>query len=104
MQKSLKKSLAFLLVLTMFSTSIPMVVTAEENVPISNAATQVEPEDAYVVSEIVEKREPNMKYFRMSDGTITAAVYQYDVHYDENGTLVDIDNTFSEGTDESEAV
>lgn len=33
-----------------------------------------------------------------------AAVYQYDVHYDENGKWVDIDNTFEEGMDESEAV
>ena len=61
--------------------------------------------EAFVVGEIEEKRESNVKHFKMSDGTITAAVYPYAVHYmNEDGRLVDIDNSFTDGRDENDDV
>ena len=42
------------------------------------------------------RREENMKYFLMSDGTYTAAQYGVPVHYkDENNHWQDIDNTLN---------
>ncbi|MBE6563267.1 MAG: DNRLRE domain-containing protein [Ruminococcaceae bacterium] len=54
----------------------------------------VENVEAEVIGELTEKREANVKHFRMSDGSVKAAIYPVDVHYeDENGALQDIDNT-----------
>lgn len=52
--------------------------------------SETEPE---IIGEIVEKRKLNEKHFLQSDGTIIAAVYPRDVHYEEDGKLIDIDNT-----------
>lgn len=35
--------------------------------------------EVYALSELKRKRESNVKHYRMSDGSITAAVYPYDV-------------------------
>lgn len=53
----------------------------------------------YVVEEVKAKKEANVKHFRMSDGTFTAASYDAPVHYNEDGEWKDIDNTLSETTD-----
>ena len=50
----------------------------------------------YVMRELAEKREANVKYYLLSDRTSRAVVYPYDVHYlDENGKWQDIDNTLT---------
>lgn len=103
-RKSVKRILAFVLMTTVFMTEIPTLAfeqgrmeahgmepttaidTAED---LTNSS-----EEAYVVSEITEKRESNIKHFRMSNGNITAAVYPFDVHYeDEEGKMQNIDNS-----------
>lgn len=62
-------------------------------------------EDIQIMGEITGKRESNVKHFRMSDGSISAAVYPYEVHYeDEQGMLEDIDNTLEEEDDENDKV
>lgn len=67
-----------------------------------DSVTKQEP---YVVSEVVEKREPNIKHFRMSDGSYVAAVYPHDVHYEDvNGSLQDINNSLSLETDNNTSV
>lgn len=53
----------------------------------------------YASWEIESKRELDTKYFKMSDGSTVAAVYPFNVHYEENGKLLDIDNTPTEGKD-----
>ncbi|MBQ3075370.1 MAG: hypothetical protein IJC26_04810, partial [Clostridia bacterium] len=58
-----------------------------------------------VLLELEELREPNKKTFRMSDGTFREAIYPYDVHYeDENGVLLDIDNSLVKDVDGGEGV
>ncbi len=46
-----------------------------------------------VVGEILEKRTINEKHYLLEDGSIKAVIYPEAVHYEEDGKLVDIDNT-----------
>ena len=58
--------------------------TPEEN-------TESEAEPAEFLSEDTEKREENVKHFRMSDGTMQAAQYAEPVHFLQSGdgTVID---------------
>ncbi|MEE0776650.1 MAG: DNRLRE domain-containing protein, partial [Bacillota bacterium] len=51
--------------------------------------------------ELEELREPAVKYFLNDDKTITAATYPYEVHFEnDEGKLVDIDNSLADSADE----
>lgn len=63
--------------------------TPEEN-------TESEAEPAEILSEDTEKREENVKHFRMSDGTMQAAQYAESVHFLKDGVWTDYDNTLTE--------
>ncbi|HMM06955.1 MAG TPA: DNRLRE domain-containing protein [Clostridiales bacterium] len=50
--------------------------------------------DREILVELTDQREANVKYFRNTDGTQTASVYDHDVHYlADDGTYQDIDNS-----------
>ena len=50
-----------------------------------------------IVTELPELREPNVKYFRNTDGTDTAYVYDHVVHYlADDGTYQEIDNSLKQ--------
>ena len=49
--------------------------------------------------EISELRGEYEKHFSLSDGTYSAVVYPYPVHYDSNGTWQEIDNTLRFGSE-----
>ena len=69
------------------------------------STTESEDSDVVIMGELVEKRESNIKHYRMSDGSITAAVYPQEVHYqDENGQFVDINNSLVDDTDGTDKV
>lgn len=51
--------------------------------------------EPYIVGEIIEKRTENTKHFLMSDRSVMAAMYNETIHYEDNGSWVDIDNSFS---------
>ncbi|MBQ4116947.1 MAG: RICIN domain-containing protein, partial [Clostridia bacterium] len=115
MMKFLKRLSSFVIALAIFFTAIPASAFYTDEDPIilaDNATTQptvnqAEEDygEAYVLSEIESKRESNAKYYRMSNGSITAAIYPYDVHFaDSNGKYQDIDNTLADGTDENDNV
>ena len=57
-------------------------------------------EKTEIVGEILEKRTLNEKHFLQEDGNIIATIYPSDIHYEKNGELVDIDNTFEESTED----
>lgn len=57
-----------------------------------------------IIGEIIEKRTLNEKHFLNKDGTIVASVYPMNVHYEENGKLVDIDNSLSDSNEEKSMV
>lgn len=63
--------------------------TPEEN-------TKSEAEPAEFLSEDTDKREENVKHFRMSDGTMQAAQYAEPVHFLKDGVWTDYDNTLTE--------
>ncbi len=48
-----------------------------------------------IIGEDISRRESNVKHYIMSDHSIMAVTYSQPVHYEENGELVDIDNTLS---------
>ena len=52
-----------------------------------------------VSGEIPELRGEYEKHFSLSDGTYSAVVYPYPVHYDSNGTWQEIDNTLRSGSE-----
>ena len=49
-----------------------------------------------VIGEDKSRREANVKHYIMNDGSMMAVSYSQDVHYEENGEWIDIDNTLSE--------
>ena len=78
--------------------------TASENAVAATKANDSS-EEPHIIGEITEKRETNMKHFRMSDGSICAAVYPYEVHYaDGNGELSEIDNSLTDEEDGNDNV
>ena len=51
--------------------------------------------------ELVDKREDNIKYFKMYDGTIQAYIYEYDVHeLDDNNVYQEVDNSFEDNNND----
>ena len=53
-----------------------------------------------IVGEIIEKRTLNEKHFLQEDGNIIATIYPSNIHYEENGQLLDIDNSLEESTED----
>ena len=79
-------------------------VYATDDTDITQTQTQVSGE-SYPLYEIIEKRESDTKHFRMSDGSITAAVYPYDVHFkNSEGEFLDIDNSLASENDGNDKV
>ena len=121
MKRTAGRILSFIVAITIFITSIPLSVVyainpSDSTVPQNSVeesvvdkkdsqADNTESEGVFVLSEMTEKRQPNMKYFRMSDGSTTAVVYPKDVHYaNEDGEYLQIDNTFKSDVDENDSV
>ncbi|MBO5653722.1 MAG: DNRLRE domain-containing protein, partial [Clostridia bacterium] len=75
-------------------------LTAQTTPSLSEEAAPQTAEDgeAEILGELTEKREANVKYFKMSDGSYSAYVYAQNVHYEENGRFLDIDNTLKSVT------
>ena len=48
------------------------------------------------MKELIELRKEREKHFLNDDGTITACIYNEDIHYLENGEYKEIDNTLVE--------
>lgn len=66
----------------------------------ANAADETE-----IISEIKEKRESNVKHFLMRNGNYAAAVYPYDIHYEnQNGELEEINNSLTAENDGNDDV
>ena len=87
-----------ILVLALFVNMLPMNVFAEEfkdQLIMQDSATleKIEAEEAYVVTEIAEKRTEYTKEFLLSNGLHMATVYADPIHYNENGQWEEIDNT-----------
>lgn len=85
--------------------TIPLQSSVSSDEMVIPSTTESEDSDVVIMGELVEKRESNIKHYRMSDGSITAAVYPQEVHYqDENGQFVDINNSLVDDTDGTDKV
>ncbi len=97
MYKHLRPFLAYLLAIAIVVTNIPMSANAEDAtespVPVVETENTETSEEPQVITELTEKRDEVTKYFAMSDGTIKACIYPQNVHYLEDGTYEEIDNT-----------
>ncbi len=109
-----RKILSIVLCLALLFTVIPLTVNAEYTSVVdtetlgtleTEETLQNDTQEPHIVFEMSEKRESNIKHYRMSDGSIKAAVYPYDVHYkNENNEYVDIDNSLTEENDGTDDV
>lgn len=114
MNKKINKLIALILCLTVSLTCVPIITssavpptsivdeTVTDDVSMDKSDESAEPTVLY---ESVEKRSDNTKHFRTSDGSYTAAVYPYDIHYiNEKGEYEDKDNSLIDGTDDGEKI
>lgn len=53
-----------------------------------------------IINEVVSERTVNSKTFLRADGSYEVAVYDTNIHYNDNGEWKEIDNSFSETKDE----
>ena len=114
--KKIKKLLVSVLCITMSISMLYQPIYAVDNTSNTNVITTAEnyeksvnvyDENPYVYEiddidyELVDKREDNIKYFKMHDGTIQAYIYEYDVHeLDENGDFQEVDNSLSDNNND----
>ena len=67
-----------------------------ENEESENETVDEQENELTVIGEDKSRREANVKHYIMNDGSMMAVSYSQDVHYEENGEWIDIDNTLSE--------
>ena len=117
----LKKAITILCVFVMVFCFLPMNVFAQEireqiqeNEALQGLTTEsieeyvMQEDQEYdyttkrVLKEETEKRTTNEKHYILEDGTRVVAMYPSNIHYTENGKLVDVDNTLEEKEDTKE--
>lgn len=102
------KVISVILSAVMLMSTVPMQAFAEEKTAnesvqqtelVSEGVPEEEPletESAVILAEDTDRREENVKHFRMSDGTMQAAQYAEPVHFLKDGVWTDYDNTLTE--------
>lgn len=65
-------------------------------------STIEEVEQPKIIGEDVQKRTPNEKHLVLEDGSSIALVYPRNIHYQENGEYVDINNTLEQKTEDEQ--
>ena len=94
-----KKLTASLLALVLTVQLLPVSALADEFEIDDERHDTFTYEQPDVSGEIPELRGEYEKHFSLSDGTYSAVVYPYPVHYDSNGTWREIDNTLRSGSE-----
>ena len=94
-----KKLTASLLALVLTVQLLPVSALADEFEIDDERHDTFTYEQPDVSGEIPELRGEYEKHFSLSDGTYSAVVYPYPVHYDNNGTWQEIDNTLRSGSE-----
>lgn len=95
-----KKLTASLLALVLTVQLLPVSALADEFEIDGERHDTFTYEQPDVSGEIPELRGEYEKHFSLSDGTYSAVVYPYAVHYDEDGIWQEIDNTLRAGTEQ----
>ncbi len=86
-----KKAISLLLTLVLLFEMLPLQVFALDGADAPPTAVSTVAE-AVIEGELHERREENVKHFRLSDGSFLAVDYGTAVHYEDNGVWKDIDN------------
>lgn len=90
--KTIIKYISVILIIALLVQTVSVSVLAAENTQITSEQVEALPSDPiesaeagdsapFIIEELEEERNANTKRFRMSDGTVTAAVYEEAVHY-----------------------
>lgn len=94
------KMLSILLAVIMIFSPVTAAAQTEDGQSIfensSDILSNTQTDSEEVLYEETEKREENVKHFRMDNGTVKAVQYSSPVHFEKNGTWVDYDNTLNE--------
>ena len=77
-------------------------VNGADNTPLQE--TFVESKTAEILYEDTQKRDAYTKVYKKSDGSYTAMVSSTPLHFQQDGTWVDIDNTLTAATQDGQAV
>ena len=107
-KKNAVKVISVILSAVMLMSAVPMQAFAEEKT--ANESVQqtelayesvpeeepLETESTVILAEDTDRREENVKHFRMSDSTMQAAQYAEPVHFLKDGVWTDYDNTLTE--------
>lgn len=96
----MKRKIISVLLCVALIVSVAPVVSAQgyidNTIPYADSENLVESiDEPYIVGEIIEKRTEDTKHFLMSDRSVMAAMYDEPVHYYDDSSWVDIDNSFS---------
>lgn len=105
-----KRSIVVITLITFLTATMPFQVLASDistksektensQSKIKEEITEAEKAAVKVVKEVEEKRESNIKHYLLEDKTYEAVIYNYPVHYFEDGKWKDIDNSLSETID-----
>ena len=105
------KTIASILITIMILQLFPAIVFGiqqsntiqDENRVVENIKDDSLNDSTEIIGEIVEKRTLNQKHFLQEDGNIITAIYPSNIHYEENGQLLDINNLLEE-SEEDEGV
>ena len=107
--KRIRKFISIVLVFAMLVQCFPLTANAKTNTKSSKESkeeakveeVQQQSKDATIEKEIVEMREPNKKYFEMSDGSTMVALYNEDIHYqNDDGSYEEFNSSLKEESDE----
>ena len=96
----LQKTIATLLVCTMVFQLWPQNVIYAKKIEEGMTKIDIQKKESKIVGEDVSKRTENEKHFLLEDGSMIAAVYPENVHYEKDGKLEEIDNTLVEQQEE----
>ena len=101
-KKIFKKALSLVIVFALMLSSVPIVAAQQTTfVPTGESVTEqefsalLENTQVEVLTELIDKREADTKYFAMSDGSIKACIYPQAVHYLKDGKYEQIDNSLT---------
>ena len=98
-KKQILKITSITLILALLTSIVSVIATAEGRNIINNKLYKEKP--AYIIGEIESMRTKNEKFFKMSDGSIQTAIYNFAVHFkDENGKFQNINNNLKSINDD----
>lgn len=104
--KTIIKYISVILIIALLVQTVSVSVLAAENTQITSEQVEALPSDPiesaeagdsapFIIEELEEERNANTKRFRMSDGTVTAAVYEEAVHYADGEEWKEINNSLA---------